>query len=109
MRNHPLVKEKAVHMGIGYDDAEAIVRAQKDASSVAAVKQIDAARGKAKVDAEKVNKDMASKMGLTMDQVSTLVDKMVACPDLETWLLRRVNLTRANGCPLSHDEHHVNE
>ncbi len=108
MRNHPFVAVKALHMGLGYDDAEAIVRASKDPASVQAVREIDAARAVTRADAIALNKDMAARLGLSPEKVAALVATLAASPDLETWLLRRVNLTRAGGTPLADDSHPEN-
>ena len=108
MRNHPVVNAKSLAMGIGYDDAEAIVRASKDPACVQAVKEIDAARAKQKQDAVKLNKEMAAKLGMEWKAVVALVARLVADPALETWLLRRVNLFRASEAPPADDEHPEN-
>lgn len=108
MRDHPLVRAKSLQLSLGYDEAEAIVRSQKDAASTQAVREIDAARDKARLDAIALNKDMAARLGMTTDQARELAGRLVADPALETWLLRRVHLWRASEGPPADDAHSEN-
>ncbi len=111
MRNHPLVLQRSQALGIGYDDAEELVRSQalRDPAAAAAVKQIDDARAATTADAAALSVDMAERMGLTPEQVVSLVDALADDPAVETWLIRRVNLTRADGKQPPHDSHPENQ
>ncbi len=109
MRSNPVVLQKSHQLAIGYDDAEAIVRAQKDPASKQAVAEIDAALAAEKKHAAAKNADMAKRLGLSAGQAKALVAALVADPALETWLLRRVYLTRADGRPPDDDFHPENE
>ncbi len=111
MRHHPVVKSKSLHEQIGYDEAEDLIRGDArrgDAAAKQACKEIDDAEAKMKADAIALNQKMAGKLGMTMDQATALVKHLHDNPDLENWLLRRVNLTRAHGRELTHEEHHFN-
>jgi hypothetical protein len=111
MRNHPLVVQKSLVLGIGYDDAEDLIRSQaaRDPAAADAVKQIDASRAVEKAAAADLSKDMASRLGLSAEAVVSLVDRLADDPEAETWLLRRVNLTRADGKQPAHDVHPENQ
>ena len=109
MRDHPLVRKLSHERALGYDDAEALVRAAKDPASQQAVREIDAALAKARADALKLNRDMAARLRLTVEQVASLVAMLADDAKLETWLMRRVSLHRAHGTAPAHDEHPVNE
>ena len=113
MRIHPHVNAVATRLGIGYDDALALVRSQaNDPAAVAAVKEIEAAdlaeceRATAK-NAGMVGRLEAAQAGPIM--VTALIEALAADPKLETWLIRRVNLTRAHGKAPADHEHPENE
>lgn len=108
-RDHPVVKAKSQAMCLGYDDAETLIRASKDAASVQAAKEIDAARERIRQKAIHLNADMTE----LLDQggkvnVPDLVATLAANPQAETWLIRRVQLTRAHEAPPADDFHPVN-
>ncbi len=109
MRDHPLVLAKSHQLALGYDDAEAIVRGSRDPASKAAVAEIDAARAAERERVKGLNADMTKRLGLTAGQARALVAALTADPALETWLLRRVYLTRADGRAPDDDSHPTNE
>ena len=111
-QNHPVVSSLAHQKQVGYADAEDLLRMAANRGDAEAKKVIDEIDRVTKEEVEAdnaLNQEMAAKLGLSMDEVNRLVDLLEADPDLERWLLRRVNLTRAHGRPLAHDEHHDNE
>ena len=63
----------------------------------------EAVRAKAK------NTDMFGRLGLDSAETAELIGTLAADPELETWLLRRVNLTRANGSVPGENEHPENQ
>ena len=111
MRSHPLVVQRSLVLGIGYDDAEDLVRSQasRDPAAAAAVAEIDAAREKARANAASLGKEMAQRLGLSAGAVVALVDALASDPEAETWLMRRVNLTRADGTQPPYDSHPENQ
>jgi hypothetical protein len=109
VRNHPAVSKLSHQNFIGYDDAERLLRIQTDEASLSAVKEIDTARELAKVAALSLNKMMAGRLGLSLEIANAVVSQLAAAPEIETWLLRRVNLARAHGRPPADDEHPQNE
>jgi hypothetical protein len=111
LRTHPAVLTRALHEQTGYDEAEDLIRGEArrgDSAAKKSVAEIDAAEAKMKTDASALNADMAKRLAMSAAQAAELVRRLEADPDLERWLLRRVNLTRALGRELSADEHHFN-
>jgi hypothetical protein len=110
VRNHPHVNAVATRLGIGYEDALALVRSQAaDPVAVAAIKDIDAARAAQREQAKAKNTDMGKRLGLDLSGIAGLVETLADDPELETWLVRRVNLMRASGVAPTHEEHPENE
>ncbi len=108
MRDHPFILMRGRELGLGYDEAEAVVRGMKTPEAQAAVAQVDAARAKTRDAAAKLNADMAGRLGLPLPEVAELLSTLAADGALETWFLRRLNLTRAHGRPPADDEHPQN-
>ncbi len=111
MRDHPYIKKVSHDRFLGYDEAEGIVRHMAgtgDASAAAAVKEVDAARAKARKAALDLNTVMAGKLGLSLSAANDLVLSLATDPKLYTWLCRRVQLTAANDRPPADDEHSEN-
>ncbi len=113
MRAHPHVNAVSLRLGIGYEDALALCRSQaNDPLAVAAVKEIQAADVAERERATAKNSDMMSRLADPQDgkiHVGKLIATLADDPELETWLLRRVNLTRAHGKAPADDEHPENE
>ena len=111
VRNHPLVLTKSLHEQIGYDDAEDMIRGQArrgDPVAARAVQEIEAADARLRAEMVALNKDMTARLGMSAEEVNALVATLESDPDLERWLIRRVNLTRALGRALTAEEHHEN-
>lgn len=110
IRDNAHVQATAQRLGIGYDDALALVRSQaSDPLAVAAAREIDAAVVAGRARASALFADMAGRTGLEPAAIASLVEKLAADAELETWIMRRVNLTRANGAAPAIDEHPENE
>ncbi len=111
-RDHHHVKALAQEKAISYDEAEDLTRYQAQrgcALSGQVVKEIDSLRESNRTEATLLNKSMAAKLGTDTDGAAKLIAAIAADSTLESWLARRVNLTRADGRVPPHDSHHENQ
>ena len=92
----------------------ALARSQvNDPLAVAAVRDIEAELAVERERASVKNLDMIGRLSLGAaigePETVALIAVLAADAELETWLMRRVNLTRASGRPPAANEHPENE
>ena len=101
---HARVIETTVRLGIGYAEAESLMRvqAQSDAGMAAVVAKIDRDVSAHKAAARERNTRMAAKVHQL--PASKLIAALAADPALFTWLCERVHLTVAHERPPGEEE-----